>query len=116
MKKQWRCFFCDEVFTDRNKAAQHFGAFEACEADEVACKLLPYQEKVLKYIRDLENQVRELQAQVHTESHPLLEALYEVQHEAESRVSAANNKGYAKGVADMKSQGYCVEPAKHDYP
>lgn len=114
MKKQWRCFFCDEVFTSKDKAAQHFGAFDACEADEVACKLLPYQEKVLKYIRDLETHVRELQSQVHKDSHPLLASIYDIQHEMASRERIAEERRFAKGVADMKKQGLCVEPAKHE--
>lgn len=24
--KEWRCFFCDELFVDREKAAEHFGS------------------------------------------------------------------------------------------
>lgn len=106
MKKQWRCFFCDEVFTSKNKAAQHFGAFEACEADEIACKLLPHQEKVLKYIRDLESEVRTLTAERHEESHPLLASLYDIQHELASRERTAEERGFAKGVDAMKKQGY----------
>lgn len=112
-RKQWRCFFCDEVFTDKDKAAQHFGAFEACEADEPACKLMPYQEKVLKYVRELESEVRRLMAAQHDETHPLLQTLYETQSEIDIRERKAEEKGYSKGVADMKAQGYCVEPAKH---
>lgn len=27
-KKKWRCFFCDEVFTDSKKAGEHFGSDE----------------------------------------------------------------------------------------
>ena len=26
MSKRWRCFFCDEVFTTRKLAAEHFGS------------------------------------------------------------------------------------------
>lgn len=113
-KKQWRCYFCDEVFTSKDKAAQHFGVFEACEADEVACKLLPHQEKVLKYIRELESEVRTLMAERHDESHPLLASVYDIQHEMASRERTAEERGYTKGVADMHKQGFCVEPSKHD--
>jgi len=34
--KKWRCFFCDEVFTDRRSAWLHFGE-ENCESDPPAC-------------------------------------------------------------------------------
>lgn len=113
MKKQWRCFFCDELFTSRDKAALHFGAFEACEADEVACKLLPHQEKVLKYIRECERQIKQLTEERHDESHPLLEALRDLQYEMASREKTAEEKGYTKGVSDMMKQGLCPEPQKH---
>ncbi len=113
MKKQWRCFFCDELFTNKDKAAQHFGVFEACEADTPACKLLPHQEKVLKYVRELESKVRELMAERHDESHPLMESLFDLQSEMSSREKTAEEKGYAKGVADMMKQGLCPEPQKH---
>lgn len=114
-KKKWRCYFCDEVLTTKEKAALHFGVFESCEPDEVACKMLSKpQEAIAKYIRELEGQVRELQEQVHNETHPLLEALQDAQYEAESRVRNAEEKGYLKGVNDMKAQGYCSEPAKHE--
>lgn len=109
----WRCFFCDEVFKNREEAALHFGVFDACEADEVACKLVPNQQKVLKYIRELENQVRDLLAERHEDSHPLLDALFDAQNEVNSREKLAEEKGYAKGVADMIKQGYCVESSKH---
>jgi hypothetical protein len=34
--KKWRCFFCDEVFTDRRSAWAHFGE-PYCESDPPAC-------------------------------------------------------------------------------
>lgn len=36
MAKQWRCFFCDEVFLNRHDAWLHFGD-EGCETDVPAC-------------------------------------------------------------------------------
>ena len=36
MKKKWRCFFCDEVFTTRKAAWAHFGD-QNCETDPPAC-------------------------------------------------------------------------------
>jgi hypothetical protein len=36
MAKQWRCFFCDEVFKTRRDAANHFGE-SLCESDVPAC-------------------------------------------------------------------------------
>lgn len=34
--KKWRCFFCDEVFTTRKAAWQHFGESN-CDTDVPAC-------------------------------------------------------------------------------
>lgn len=110
----WRCFFCDEVFKNRKSAAIHFGVFDSCEPDDVACKMLSKpQQTIMQYIRELENEVRSLQEQVHNETHPLLTAVFDAQDEMSSREKTAEERGYAKGVADMKTQGYCVEPAKH---
>ena len=109
MRKQWRCFFCDEVFTNKEKAALHFGVFEACEVDEPACKLMQHQERFLEYVRGLEQEIRLYQ----DENAPLQKALWDVHHEIQTKVNEAEEKGYAKGVADMIKQGYCVEPNKH---
>lgn len=35
--KKWRCFHCDEVFTDRRAAWAHFGDDYLCSADVPAC-------------------------------------------------------------------------------
>jgi len=35
-RKSWRCFFCDQVFTDRKEAWLHFGE-ENCTTDLPAC-------------------------------------------------------------------------------
>ena len=53
-RKQWRCFFCDEVFTRAKDAAEHFGVDEACEADVPACKIAAHEGHLVKYIRKLE--------------------------------------------------------------
>lgn len=105
----WRCFFCDEIFRSREKAALHFGAFDACEADEPACKLMQHQERFIEYVRGLEQEIRLYQ----DENTPLQKAMFDLQDEMHKRVTEAEEKGYAKGVADMQAQGYCVEPAKH---
>jgi hypothetical protein len=35
-RKSWRCFFCDEVFSDRHEAWLHFGD-DNCTSDIPAC-------------------------------------------------------------------------------
>lgn len=109
MKKQWRCFFCDEIFRSKEKAALHFGV-SLCEADVPACKLFESQELVLKYIRECENEIRQYQ----DDNKPLQRAIWVIQEEKAQAIKEAEEKGYAKGVSDMHKQGYCVEPSKHD--
>ena|SRR5260221_14403103 len=108
-RKTWRCYFCDEVFFSREKAALHFGCFDACEADEPACKLMQHQERFLEYVRGLEEEIRQYQA----ENTPLQKAIWDLSYTIDTKVKEAEEKGYAKGVSDMMKQGYCVEPNKH---
>ena len=108
-RKQWRCFFCDDVFTSHKAAALHFGAFDSCEPDTTACKLMAHQEHVLEYIRGLEDEIRLYQA----ENHPMLKAMFTLEADHRQALIRAEESGYNKGVQDMKAQGFCTEPAKH---
>lgn len=107
--KQWRCFFCDEVFDTREAASLHFGSFDSCEPDVTACKLMADQKHVLEYIRSLEEEISIYQS----ENHPTVKAVFAIRDEMQRAVNKAEEDGYARGVADMKKQGYCVEPQKH---
>lgn len=40
--------------------------------------------------------------------------MWDLEATISSKVKEAEEKGYAKGVADMQKQGFCVEPSKHD--
>lgn len=108
-RKQWRCFFCDDVFRSAKAAALHFGAFDSCEPDVTACKLMAHQEQVLEYIRGLEDEIRLYQA----ENHPMLKAMFTLEADHRQALIRAEEAGYNKGVQDMKAQGYCTEPQKH---
>lgn len=35
--KEWRCFHCDEVFTDQKEAFRHFGHDDYCAQDDAGC-------------------------------------------------------------------------------
>lgn len=35
--KEWRCFYCDEVFTDERLAWEHFGDDNVCSCDVPGC-------------------------------------------------------------------------------
>lgn len=108
-KKQWRCFFCDEVFKHYKDAAEHFGCDDACEADMPACKITAHEGHLVKYIRKLENELRRFMDE-DTELH---RAIYTLEDDKRREVQAAEERGYNKAVQDMKAQGYCAEPAAH---
>jgi len=59
MKKQWRCFHCDEVFTNVNCAAVHFGLGTGLPA----CKIAAHEGHLVKYIRNLESQLARYRAE-----------------------------------------------------
>lgn len=108
-RKQWRCFFCDEVFTRRKDAAEHFGCDDGCEADTPVCKIAAHEGHLVKYIRKLED---ELRRRMH-EDHDLHRAIYTLEAQKQREVRASEERGYDKGVADMKAQGYCADPQAH---
>lgn len=109
-RKQWRCFFCDEVFTRAKDAAEHFGCDEGCEADVPACKLAAHEGHLIKYIRSLE---KELRSRMH-EDHDLHKAVYTLEAEKAREVREAEERGYNKAVQDMTAQGYCADPHAHN--
>lgn len=106
----WRCFFCDEIFTTRELAAEHFGTELACEGPIVACQIKEHEGHLVTYIRKLEAEL----VIWNNESQQIQQAIISLEGTVAEEIRKAEDKGYAKGVADMKVQGYCVEPAKHD--
>lgn len=108
-RKQWRCFFCDEVFRRWKDAAEHFGCDDACEADTPACKIAAHEGHLVKYIRKLEN---ELRRHMHEDTE-LHRSIYTLEAEKTAATLHAEEKGYERGVADMKAQGYCADPPAH---
>lgn len=108
-RKQWRCFFCDEVFKSATAAGEHFGSFDSCEGDTPACQIKAHEGHLVKYIRKLE---RELSRYV-LEDSDVMRSIMTLESEQRQAVRQAEERGYAKGVEDMKAQGYCVEPQAH---
>lgn len=58
--KEWRCFHCDEVFTDEANARLHFGSFIDSEP---GCSAL-----VVAQLRDHEEEVRRLRSDIEAEA------------------------------------------------
>lgn len=99
MSGEWRCFHCDESFTDREAAALHFGTREH---HQPACTI-----DIAEYRRaEAENQrYREEDSDLHREMYAL-----RAQHQVELR--RAEEAGYARGLKDGAAQEVGVEPLK----
>lgn len=108
-RKQWRCFFCDEVFSRRKDAAEHFGAFDSCEGDVPACQIKAHEGHLVKYIRKCEREIRRYQS----EDSDVMRSIMTLEADHHTALIRAEEKGYAKGVDDMKAQGHCADPQAH---
>ncbi|HEM8998852.1 TPA: hypothetical protein U2T46_000887 [Burkholderia cenocepacia] len=87
----WRCFHCDEVFTDQESAALHFGT---SERQSPACSI-----DVTEY-RAMERRMHAYNEE-DTDLHRTIHRL-QAQHQTELR--REEEKGYARGLADGSAQ------------
>ena len=56
LEQSWRCFRCGEIFTDRDKAAEHFSG-DFCEDEEPWCQFVKRMEAAEKRVEELERQI-----------------------------------------------------------
>lgn len=96
MRKQWRCFHCDTVFTSLTCAAIHFGADESSTC---AC-VLPHEQHLVKHIRDLEEQI----ARYRAEDSDVMRSIYTLEADHRQALIRAEEDGYNRGVRDMTNQ------------
>jgi hypothetical protein len=87
--KQWRCFHCDEVFTDEREAMQHFGKSEHREA---ACQV------DVTRLRELEDQLRAY----HNEDTDLYRQMARLQSDHATALRREEEIGYARGIKDYR--------------
>lgn len=89
----WRCFHCDEVFSDEVTAKEHFG----CELhSEPACKLNALEGGLLKLLRDQEEELR----QHRSEQTAFAREFYALGADHYQAQRREEEKGYARGLAD----------------
>lgn len=97
--KEWRCFHCDEVFTDREAAADHFGVqIDGC-ADDVACKLNAEQGLLVKMLREAHEELRKY----HQEDNEAYRQFYVLGADHSTALRREEEKGYARGLHDARS-------------
>jgi hypothetical protein len=86
----WRCFHCDETFTDAEQATLHFGR---TQMSEPACQVSP------ERLRELEAQLDRYRHE-DTDLHREIYGLHAKHHTALQR---EEEKGYARGLADARA-------------
>lgn len=97
-RKQWRCFFCDEVFTRFKDAAEHFGSDDACEADMPACKIAAHEGHLVHYIRKLEAEL----ASYRSDDSDIMRSIMTLESDHRQALIRAEEEGYGKGIRDTK--------------
>ncbi|MGK8199530.1 hypothetical protein [Burkholderia cepacia] len=97
----WRCFHCDEAFTDSESAALHFGT---SERQSPACTI-----DVAEY--------RAMEQRMHAyneEDTELHRAVYRQQAQHQTELQREEEKGYARGLADGMKEAASAAPAPAD--
>ncbi len=97
MRKQWRCFHCNEVFTNERCAAEHFGARE--DDISAACKIRAYEGHLITYIRKLEDRLGRYQV----EDSDIMRSIMTMEADHRQALIRAEEEGYAKGIRDMRT-------------
>jgi hypothetical protein len=92
LSKEWRCFHCDEIFTSYAEAELHFGR---------SCMSNPTCTVSAAELRDMENQL-ERYRQEDTELH---RTLHRMQAEHSVALRREEEKGYLRGIRDVKVHG-----------
>lgn len=94
--KQWRCFHCDEVLTDREAAADHFGT----TPDAVpGCMLKVGEDRgILRALRAAEAEL----ARYRAEDSDTDRAMYKMQAEHAVALRREEEKGYARALRDTR--------------
>lgn len=104
----WRCFHCDEVFTDRQQAEDHFGSGEHCEA---ACRIkMGAERSLLKALRNVEQDAAAAWSAVHNETTDIAKAYHAQAARHHVQLQTVEEMGYARGLADARAEALASQP------
>lgn len=92
----WRCFHCDEVFTDRDEAADHFGVQIDGLAEDCACKLTQDQKGIVHMLREAWDELRSY----HQEETRLIHEVEVIVSRHTVALRNEEEKGYERGLRD----------------
>lgn len=96
----WRCFHCGDVFTDHRDAAMHFGPDDG---KTPACQIKGSEHGLLRALRDAETEADEAIQRMHAESTDAAKAYHRQRCRHNQAMMAAEECGYAKGLADGRT-------------
>lgn len=105
--REWRCFHCDEVFTDAQCARLHFGIDES---HTPACLIAGAEGGLLKALRDAEEQADEAIQRMHDESTDAAKAYHRQRTRHTQSLIAAEEAGYEKGLRDGRELAFAAAP------
>lgn len=94
----WRCFHCDEHFTDERCARAHFGADESAKP---ACQIKAGAEGgLVEALREAEAAAAEAWGALHSESSDFAKAYHGQTARHAQQLRRAEEAGYERGLAD----------------
>ena len=103
--KVWRCFHCGEACKSEVDARNHFGSMEGSEP---ACSIKGAGEfALLQALRNAEDRLQRYMA----EDSDTLRAMSSMQSDHQQALRREEERGYAKGVADMRSENALLQRA-----
>lgn len=99
-ERSWRCYHCDEVFTDDSTARDHFGLI----ADrEPACRIKAGAERRLVHaLREAEDAAAAAWEAVQNETADAVKAMYAANDRHRRSLIAAEEAGYERGLEDAR--------------
>jgi hypothetical protein len=107
---EWRCFNCDEMFRSERCARLHFGADES---DAAACQIKGSEHGLLEALRAAEQSARDAWHAVHNECSDVHRAMYAASSRHSQALRAAEEVGYARGLADGRTHLKQQEGGSH---
>ncbi|PWJ88446.1 hypothetical protein C8D77_111169 [Mesorhizobium loti] len=94
----WRCFHCDEVFTDERCARDHFGRDETCEP---ACQIkMGAERSLLTALRRAENDAADAWAAIHSESTDAAKAYHAQLARHQEQLRITEELGFERGMRE----------------
>lgn len=99
MKKRWRCFHCDDVFTSYYAAEIHFGR---SEGQTPACLVVGANKSLIETLREAENSAADAWFKLHEECSDIAKAMYAQNSRHQRQLREAEELGYSRGLRDAR--------------